>query len=549
MKGGIQLKKLVIGLVVAILCFVLLIPACTSKSSPATTVEKSPTTQSQVAATTSSATSPQKGGILKIIMEPGLTNMGYPNTNRSVLTDQICAAPCVENLVGLDQGGQGKPVPELATSWQYSADYSSITFTLRQGVKFHDGTDFDAQAAKYNLDIIKENSALNTLKDVKSIDVLDKYTIRLNLSSYDPTFISNLAATAAAGNMLSPTALKSMGEEAALHPIGTGPFKFVSYQTDVSLKYTRFENYWQPGTPYLDGIEFVFIKDATTALNTLKAGEAQALRGVDNKAASELMGGGKYNLNLVPQGLVGLAFDGAHADSPFSDIRVRQAVLYAIDTKAIVKTIGYGALIETNQVSAPGSYAYNPDVIGYPYNLQKAKDLLSQTKYPNGFDTQIHMENTALNRDLAVNLQGYLKEAKINLEIDMQDPAKYMQTRTNGWSNSMIMQMLPASPGFDIGLALTIFLSSKTTILGNSSIVNFPPDYQTKLEQASTERDPEKRQALFKQLSKTIIDQYCMTDPLYIEVGIAAYSTKVHDFYINKYAGCDFDPEGIWLSK
>jgi peptide/nickel transport system substrate-binding protein len=420
---------------------------------------------------------------------------------------------------------------------------------LRQGVKFHDGTDFNAEAAKYNLDIIRESGLHATLDSVTSIDIIGNYTIRLNLSSYDPAMLANLAANWAAGAMVSPTALKTMGEDATLHPVGTGPFKFVSYQTDVSLKYTRNENYWQPGKPYLDGLDFIFVKDPTTAINTLRAGEALALRGVDNKAAAQLLEGGDYCLNLIPQGLVGLAFDGAHSDSPFSDIRVRQAVSHAIDASAIVDVIGYGVLMQTNQIYAPGSYAYNPDIIGYSYDPQKAKDLLSQTEYPTGFKTTLHLENTTLNRDLGTAIQGYLSEVGIDVEVDLQDPAKYMETRVDGWNNGMIQQMMPASPGFDAGLGLSAFLSSHTTRLGNPKIVYIPADYDAKLEVARIERDPTKRQELFKQLSKMIIDQYCMCTPLYIEVGIAAYSNKVHDFYINKYAGADYAPEDIWLSK
>lgn len=161
-------------------------PAPGSTSTPIATPTSSISSPTPKSTLTPTSESPQYGGVLKIITTGAAVNLGYPTTP---VPYWPYGRPCVESLVGYDE--KGAVIPWLATAWQISPDFNSITFTLRKGVRFQDGTDFNAEAAKYNLDLTR-TSVLPDLKSVASVDVIDDYTIRLNLSSYSPAYLSEL---------------------------------------------------------------------------------------------------------------------------------------------------------------------------------------------------------------------------------------------------------------------------------------------------------------------------------------------------------------------
>jgi peptide/nickel transport system substrate-binding protein len=534
-KGDEAMKRLLWLSLMIILITALVLGGC-SKTAPSTT--------SAAKTTSAAASQPQYGGVLKIIDTQTISNLGYPGM-AFVPADGICARPAIENLVGYDEKDLGRVVPQLATGWQISPDFTSITFTLRKGVKFQDGTDFNAAAAKYNLDAIREGN-LPGLKSVKSVDVIDDYTIRLNLSQYEPQFLTSLSQDRL-GIMVSPTALKALGKQALLHPVGTGPYKFVSYQTDTSLKYERFDGYWQ-GKPYLDGIEFVFIKDPVTAITSFRAGEAQAIRNIGLKEASDLKSAG---YDVVPWSVIisGLAIDSAHSDSIFSDIRVRQAVAYALDKESIAKVTGYGFTPAVNQFGYPKSNMYNPTIAGYAYDPQKAKELLTAAGHPNGFDTtilftQLFVETPAM----FTMVQANLSNVGIKVKLDMAEGSRFYATAAGGWSNSMVHFNITCAGEMDPVVALKARLSSDAQRFNPKSIYR-PPEYDSKLNQAATERDPDKRKALILELSKMIIDDYCMAIPIKVESNILSNSNQVHSLTINQIAGNEWLPEDAWLSK
>ncbi len=164
---------------------------------------------------------------MKIISRLTPTNLGIPS-EPSAADDHAYSSPAVETLLNLDD--EGNPAPGLATRWEISNDLKSLTFFLRKGVKFHDGTDFNAEAVKYVLDLGREGARAD-LKTVTSIEVVDEYTVRLNFSEFANYLVNSL--TIAAGQIVSPTALKSHDKKWALmNPVGTGPFKLAKYERE-----------------------------------------------------------------------------------------------------------------------------------------------------------------------------------------------------------------------------------------------------------------------------------------------------------------------------
>jgi peptide/nickel transport system substrate-binding protein len=535
-------NKIVLLGIIAIFLFVGMLSACdktaTTTSTSKPTTSATATTPKQTTTTLSSTTAaPQYGGTLKIINRGTVMNMGYPG---AAITpdDGTLNSPAIEKLVSLDT--QGNLIPWLATGWQNSSDNKYLTMTLRKGVKFHDGTLFNATAAKYNLDMFK--AFRPELKSIASIDVVDDYTIKFNYATFDPTLVSNLAFSV--GFMFSPTAVNTNGKEwATTHPIGTGPYKFVSFTPDVSVKYVRFDDYWG-GKPYLDAMEFNLISDAVTALASFKAGEGQASIIVGFKDAADMQATNQYSVVKSVTQVDTLAPDSNNSTSPFYDIRVRQAVAYSLDNAAIAKVVGYGFYTGTNQVSAPGYYAYNPAVVGYPYNPDKAKQLLKEAGYPN-FKTTITFQTSPQNQDAVTAVQAYLSAIGIDAKLDSADTSRYTSTYTNGWNNAMLFPL-------GIGLAsdpsgrLQTPLSSKRTRYVS---VTVPSDYDKLLLSATVNPDATKRQTEFQTLMKMITDQYCLVIPIYVEWAIGVTRPQVHDFTLNAIAPGIWHPESVWLSK
>jgi peptide/nickel transport system substrate-binding protein len=529
------MKKLLLVISVVVLVSGLLLSGCTKqKTTPIPTM------------TPTQATEPQNGGVLKFICAPGISNIGYPGKSQLPNEPQYMK-PAVEYLLTFDPEGTGSYMGQLATGFQWGSDYKTLTLTLREGVKFQDGTDFNAVAAKYNLELHR-NGARTDLKPVTSIDIIDDYTIRLNLNGYDAGLLVGLCSLS--GYMVSPTSLEKLGDDALLHPVGTGPFKFVSYQVDTSLIYEKWDGYWQQGKPYLDGMEFDFIKDPVTQLSSFKAGEAQVIQNIGAKDVADMQASGKYNFVKYGTQLYGLAGDSAHPDSPFADIRVRRAISYAIDNKAIADAVGVGLYKAVNQYADPDNPVYNPAVVGYPYNPDKAKQLLTEANYPNGFNTKITYDSTdPIQTSVFSIVQGYLSAVGINAELDAADPGRFFQLSSQGWDNQLVYHWIPVGKaGWNPSGQLRAFLTNQAFLYSPKSLWT-PDDYNALFQAGAAEPDFNKCKEIFQKLRKMITDDYCLAIPIMMPYCFLAKTQNVHDMDMFEYAMGEWLPENAWLSK
>jgi ABC-type transport system substrate-binding protein len=223
--------------------------------------------------------------------------------------------------------------------------------------------------------------------------------------------------------------------------------------------------------------------------------------------------------------------------------------MYAIDNAAIAKFIGFGLYQPANQFAAPGGYGYNPDVVGYPYNLQKAKKLLAEAGYPNGFATKITYRTGSSDYESAFTaIQGYLGELGIKVTLEAVDRGRAAEISSSGWKDQLVWHTVPCSVGFDTGKALSMFFSSKMARYDSKSVY-FPDEYNSMLEMAKKERDPQKREALFRDLMKLITDDYCLAFPIYVLSRPTVHSNIVHDLDLSSFSPHDWNPEKAWISK
>ena len=237
----------IMGLI--ILTCTLIITGCSSQP------EKSSAASPSSTNALSKTSAPVYGGIVKFRVNTEGENIGYPSTMLNA-NDVIEASPCLEPLVIQDDSGNY--LPWLASDIKTDAAAKTVTFPLRKGVKFHDGTDLDATAVKWNLDQSLKAKTVGS-KNIKSIDVVDNNTVRINLSQWDNTLLYNLSQRQYMGYMISQSAFEKNGADwSAKNPIGTGPFQFVNWTLNSKVVYKKFDTYWQTGKPYACGAARTF---------------------------------------------------------------------------------------------------------------------------------------------------------------------------------------------------------------------------------------------------------------------------------------------------
>lgn len=483
---------------------------------------------------------PQYGGILRIISFSAPVSFGYPIDVFLTSSNNMAAIPCIEALLKFDNSGQ--PHGVLAEDWKIAQDGKSITFTLRKGVKFHDGTDFNAKAAKWNLDVALAKGTGIAAKWT-SIDVVDDYSIRLNLKEYQNTQLTGLESSY--GMMISPTAVEKNGVEwAKYHPVGTGPFKFKNFVRDTSLEYERFDAYWG-GRPYLDGIKFIYIVDPVTAQMAFEAGQGDILQvqesGVSN--VPDLMAKG-YTAEKRPGAMMVLIPESANRDSVFADKRVREAIEYAIDRESIAKTLGYGLWDPVNQPTAIHHFG-RIDTKGRPYNPSKAKQLLAEAGYPNGFKTTIISAST-FSKDPLVSIQSLLGDVGIDVKLDIASFPKWNDYVYKGWNNALLY-VTQGATDTNYCAFLERYYSAEATRYPSLA---HPPGLNDLVNRALRAADYKTQKSLSQEAVKVLVND-ATTVSLWVGSAVYMLQKNVHDTNFSDLGGAGFrwTPEKAWLSK
>jgi peptide/nickel transport system substrate-binding protein len=449
------MKKISIFVAVLLLCAAF-IAGCSNQSTTSATT--APTSKSPTIAPTSASTpsnppsstgAVKPGGTLRLIIwtSPSGTG-GLPA--ELFANDALSSQLVDEPLLHVDP--KGNVIPWLAESYKVASDLKSITFTLRKGVKFHDGTDFNAQAAKWNLD---NTIASKSQPTWNSVDVIDDYTIRLNLSQWVNTIFTDLDSTASW--MVSPTAFQKNGADwMRNNPVGTGPFKFVSFQRDVNYKMIKNPDYWIKGQPYLDAVEISYVIDPLTQKAAMQSGTADALQIETGKTAADLKALGFIIENSVNSTFC-LLPDTANADSPFANLNVRQAVEYGIDREALASAFSYGFWQAPYQIPAPDNVAFNTNfALARKYDVAKAKQLLTDAGYSKGFSATLLVIPVGIDKNIPLAIQNNLSQ--IGITLDMNYPTNIPKWLEGSNTLHSVLVMEPFFGGVNWNQALAFAL-------------------------------------------------------------------------------------------
>ena len=355
-----------------------------------------------------------------------------PTISRAYVGRLVFAALCDKLF---DVTPDLKIVPQLATSYEWAGDNRSVVLKLRPGVKFHDGEPFNGDAVKFNIErhlTTQGSFRKSEIGDIKSVDVLNDTTVRLNLSQ--PLVPLLAALTDRAGMMVSPKAAKELGGRFGTRPVCAGPFKFVERVAQGRIVLQRFADYWDKGNIHLDRVEFVPITDSTARLASLRSGDLQIIERVSPTDLAQIRGDSKLKVVGVPElgfQVIRLNVANGPKSKALSDVRVRQAIDAAIDRAALVKAVFNDEYIAGNQFVSPSSLFYNKSLPVKPRDLARAKQLLRDAGQPSPSFTLI-LPPERDRQEAAQVIQAMLAEAGIAMQLQSQENVTMLEAGKRG---------------------------------------------------------------------------------------------------------------------
>lgn len=314
-------------------------------------------------------------------------------------------------------------VPALATDYTTNEEGTIYTFTLREGVKFHDGTDFNADAVKYNIDRLTDTSNQlrhnGTLSMVKNVRVIDEYKVEIELDEPYSVFINLLSVPAM--SMISPTALAEKGKDISQHPVGTGQYKFEEWVHDDHLIVVKNEDYWNEGYPKLDRVTFKPVPENGSRIAMLKTGEADFIYPVPPELAQSVEG--EDGIDIITNPSIYVQYLSMNMmKKPFDDIKVRKAINHAIDKEAFIKVVKGDYGVVADSVLSPTMEYYSKQDTMYEYDIEKARKLLEEAGYKDGFETVVWGKNNSSTIKAMEFIQQQLSQVGINVKVQPMEP-------------------------------------------------------------------------------------------------------------------------------
>jgi peptide/nickel transport system substrate-binding protein len=276
-----------------------------------------------------------------------------------------------------------EPIPALAESWEHSDDLKTYTFKLRKGVKFHNGRELEAEDIKWNYERILDpalgSQMRNNVQEVESVEVKDKFTVVMHLNTPSVTLPMGVQEV----KIIAKENLDNINKD----PAGTGPYKYEDFIPGERLTLQRFDDYWG-GKPFLDRVVLPAIPDAVAALTAFRTGDWDVIWQISPKDAVTLEGDPKFQLVVPKISSANVFWEPDTTSPPFDKREVRQAFSYAIPRQEIVDGayFGFGTPSWTNNFVAEDHWAFNPNLIRYDYDLDKAKELFAQGGITEGYE-------------------------------------------------------------------------------------------------------------------------------------------------------------------
>ncbi len=429
-----------------------------------------------------------------------------------------------EGLVKPDENGD--LMKALASDYTISEDGLVYTFTLREGVKFHNGNTVTAEDVKYSLErasgLLDGTPLISSLSVLTSVEILDEKTVQVTVGSANTELIySFVAAIIPAGS----------GEEESGTPIGTGPFSYVSYKPQEGIVVAKNPDYWQEGLPYLDEVNFKIVNSPDTALLEIKGGSIQIYPYLTDSQAGELKD--SFQILSAPSDVVQALFLN-NAAEPLNDVRIRQAICYALDLDMVNEFVAGGGATLVSSAMLPTLHTYYVDLTdtyGTGANIQKAQELMTDAGYPDGFDLEITVpSNYEYHMQTAEVVAEQLKAAGIHATINPVEWSSWLsdcytdrnyQSTISGITSDM-------TPGY---------LTNRFQTESKKNFVNFASAaYDEAYQAAAAALDPAEKAELYKQVQKILCDEagsaFIQVPPITIAMDPRLAGYKFYPVYV-----------------
>ena len=401
-----------------------------------------------------------------------------------------------DTLVTRDENGQ--LAPSLATEWE-PIDDVTWQFKLREGVKFHNGEPFNAEAVKFSLDRLinpETKSPIAELRNLKQCDIVDEYTVNLVTAAPDPIIPNKLVLFG--GVILPPQYVQEKGDDyIAKNPVGTGPYKYVSWHKDAKVVMEANKEYWR-GVPAFDNLEFRVIPNWADVMAALKAGEIDIVQGVPSDLAATVAN--DPNIKTLSSDWIRTFFVSLDtAVSPLDKKEVRQALNYAVDKDGIIANIFNGNAKKVATIIPRENFGYDESIEAYPYDPEKAKELLAAAGYPDGFEIDFEANSAELTEIQAII--GYLEAVGVKVNLKVTDSKTLVSN----------MQAKKAAPMYYIGNtgwtmdALSNFQSYAKSDRRYARATNAELDALVDIEETTV--DPAKRQEAFTKAQQILKEE------------------------------------------
>jgi peptide/nickel transport system substrate-binding protein len=447
----------------------------------------------------------------------------------------------VETLVTFPEE-KTEVVPGLAESWTISKDGLQYTFKLRKGIAFHDGTPFNAAAVKFSIErqINPEHPANKLGKypfanyffgNVKAVEVLSEDRVAFLLKEPRASFLAIL--TAAAASVVSPTAVMKAGQDYPSQPVGTGPFKFASWERGQRVVLEKNPTYWKGAVKY-DRVVFRPIVEDQARLTELLTGQLDLIVGVPADFVAQLETNPK--VALLKQTGVHVWYLGINNQKkPFDDRRVRQALNYAVNKEAIVKDVLKGTGTPSRGPVMPNTWGAEPALRAYPYDPAKARKLLAEAGYPNGFSTTLWVPESGSGMQAPVAMstviQSNLKAVGVNVTMQTMEWGAYLAKLRSKEQELFALSWMAGMEDPDM-VMYPLLHSSQWTPNGPNRALYKNEQFDKLLSEARLTTDQARRAALYRQAQKILIEDapWIFVDH---EVQIAATSKRVQGFKLH----------------
>ncbi|MTI14041.1 glutathione ABC transporter substrate-binding protein [Sansalvadorimonas verongulae] len=409
------------------------------------------------------------------------------------------AAQIYNQLVETDQ--DMNIIPGLAESWT-NVDALTTDFKLREGVMFHNGEEMKASDVKFTFDrMIASPTVAHITNAIDTVEILDEYTIRITTKAPFAPLLYHLTHTAS--SILSEKAVTEFGSDYGQNPVGTGPYKFIDWAAGDRINLRAFGDFYE-GKQVIENVTFRNIVEGTNRAIALETGEVDISYDISPIDKDNIAN--KAGLKLIEEEALSTSYYGINVTkAPFDNLKVRQAVAYAINTDDIIDAVAMGAGRASNSPIGPKVFGYSPDAKLYKQNIEKAKQLMAESGVATPINTTIWTNDNPGRIQIAQIMQAQLREIGINMSIEVLEWGAFLDGISRGDHDTFMFGWVTVTGDADYGL-YALFHSDTHGGAGNRSFYS-NPHVDKLLELGRTSTDSEQRLAAYSELQALLQEE------------------------------------------